>query len=285
MYILLALLGETITIAGSTAIVLNGGKNLLIDLANKGYKVDQKAMEEYKKNHQEEPPSKGKKALARLAFFTPGVNMLVSGINMHKTRKEMMNDPEFQKIIVPMTDEEKETYSRIKKGTEKILYLMAISGKDNEDEEILAVAGNRILVADSGLLSLSRKDRITSYSYTFDEVKQLNEATGYSYRIGTANDINLAIIGIPNPDYVVKRVAFDDEEKQEYTVIPEEAANERRFFVYTDSSSTKEDVIKLADELREKRYAHVPMLQTEQTATKTVEEAPKLVLKNDEQKN
>jgi hypothetical protein len=286
MIILLALLGETATIAGSTALLLNAGKDILIDLAKKGYKVDDKAVEEYKQKHKEdEEPSKGKKILSRLAFFTPGVNMAVTGIQVHKLKKQIMNDPDFQKIITPMTEDEKEQFAKLKKSTEKLAYLVAISQVNNEEEKVFAVSGNKVLIADSGLVSLSRKDRITSYSYTLDEVKQLNAATGKSYRIGITNDIPIAIIGIPNPEYEVKRVAFDDEEKQDFVNIPKEAAGDRRFFVYGDVIPHPEKLIELANELREKRYAHVPMLQTEQTATKTVEEAPKLVLKNDEQKN
>ncbi len=286
MYILLALLGETATIAGSTAIAVNGAKNMMFELAKHGYKVNYKAVEEYQKNHKDEKEqSKGKKILSRISFFTPGVNMAIMGYQVHKLKKEVVKDPEFQKLLTPMTEEEKEQFASIKSKFEKLAYLMTISEIKNEDEQVIDVSDNKVLVSDSDLLSLKRADRITSYTYTYDEVKKLNEVTGQTYRIGLVNDLSTAIIGIANPDFELKRVAFDDEEKQDFVSIPEETRDERRYFVYSNDISTREAVLKAADELREKRYAHVPMLHTEPTATKTVEEAPKLVLKVDEQKN
>ena len=278
MYILLAIVGEIASIAGTTLIAVSMGSDMLFEAAKRGYKIDSQKAKEYKEaNEGKIEISKGKQVLNRIVFFTPGVNLICYGIQKIQYKKELVKDPDFEKVIVPMTEEEKKTYASLKTKKEKLVYLIFLSEKENENEQLVAMSGNRIIVTDMDLLTLNH-ERLTPLAYTFDEVKELNSVTGHSYRIGKVEDSHIAIIGIHNPDYEFKRVKFASEKDRKYDFIPitEEEAINSKFLVYATDSVNMKDINNAIDVIREKRNNHLPRIEVKQS---TKEETPKLVLK------
>ena len=94
--------------------------------------------------------------------------------------------------------------------------------------------------------------------YTLDEVKRLNEATTYSYRIGKIDGKNVAVIGIPNPDSPVSKIQFKAEDYKithTYEKMTEEEAQDKTFIVYpfTTHEDTQADVNKIIKEIKQSR--------------------------------
>ena len=200
MYIFLGIVGELATVVGSVAISLNGAVDSVLEISKNGYKIDKSVLDEYQKKQAEEKKEKTngiKKALGVVLLFVPGVNLLRSGIANIKMKKSIMSDPQIKEALIPMTDREKEQYAKMEGKMQKLAFTAFTTAKENEEEEFMGFIGKRPIVVDHGLTSLYY-EKLMPLSYTLDEVKKLNEATTYSYRIGKVDGINVAIIGIPN---------------------------------------------------------------------------------------
>ena len=202
MYIFLGIVGELATVVGSIVITLNCAVDSVLEISKNGYKIDKSVLDEYEKRKAEEKKEKSnglKKALAVVLLFVPGVNLLRASIASIKTKKSLMNNPQIKEALIPMTDKEKEQYAKMEGKMQKLTFTAFTTAKENDEEEFIGFIGKRPIVVDYGLTSLYYENLIP-LAYTLDEVKKLNEATTYSYRIGKIDGRNVAVIGIPNPD-------------------------------------------------------------------------------------
>ena len=230
LFIILGIIGEFGTIAGSFYIMINGTINSMLEIAKKGYKYKKNELDEYLNNNNKEKANRFEIALGLALFLIPGVNLLNAVIKSHKMKTIILNDPTIKEFLIPMTDKEKEQYSKMKGKIEKLKFTSVISGKENDDEEFFGFIGNQAIVVDHGLTSIYY-EKLLPLDYTLDEVKELNEATTYSYRIGTIGGKNIAIIGIPNPDSPVKRIQFKSEDYKmthTYNIMTEEEAQDKK---------------------------------------------------------
>ena len=256
LFIILGIFGELGTIAGSFYIMINGTINYMLEIAKKGYKFKKNELEEYINNNKNKEQANGFEIALRLVLFLiPGVNLLNAIINSHKMKTIILNDPTIKEFLIPMTDKEKEQYSKMKGKIEKLKFTSVISGKENDDEEFFGFIGNQAIVVDHGLTSIYN-EKLLPLDYTLDEVKELNEATTYSYRIGTIGGKNIAIIGIPNPDSPVKRIQFKSEDYKmthTYNIMTEEEAQDKKFIVYPYTTHNEEEVQKIIEKIKQDR--------------------------------
>ena len=246
LFIILGIIGEFGTIAGSFYIMINGTINSMLEIAKKGY---------YLNNNNKEKANRFEIALGLALFLIPGVNLLNAVIKSHKMKTIILNDPTIKEFLIPMTDKEKEQYSKMKGKIEKLKFTSVISGKENDDEEFFGFIGNQAIVVDHGLTSIYN-EKLLPLDYTLDEVKELNEATTYSYRIGTIGGKNIAIIGIPNPDSPVKRIQFKSEDYKmthTYNIMTEEEAQDKKFIVYPYTTHNEEEVQKIIEKIKQDR--------------------------------
>ena len=256
MYIFLGIVAELASIVGTTVISVKAVTDPLINLQNKGYKLDPKVVKEYQEKSKQ---ARNKLTRANLIkgiveIIVPGLNLIVATNTYFKNKKEFETDPTIQQSIIPMTEEEKELYSNLKSNVEKLGFFAAISST-NEEEELIGLSQGRPLVVDHGLSSLYY-DELEPIGYTLDEVKQLNDVTTYSYRIGKIDDKNVAVIGIPNPESSFSRVRFNTDDinkKHEYVKMTEEEAQDKTFAVYPFMNNYKEEVDKVVAEIKRNR--------------------------------
>lgn len=258
MYIFLGIIGELATVIGSSYIILNGALDSVLEISKNGYKIDKNTLDEFSKKQEKEKQDKNKgikRLLGGIILFTPGVNLINSIIKINKLKKSVMSDPMIKESLIPMTDKEKEQYAKMEGKMQKLAFTAFTTKKGNNDEEFFGFVGNRPIVVDHGLTAIYCEE-LMPLDYTLDEVKRLNDATTYSYRIGKIEDKNVAIIGIPNPDSQVSRVQFKKENysiTHAYEKMTEEDAQDKTFVVYPFTTYYEEDVQKVIDEIKQSR--------------------------------
>ena len=259
MIIFLGIVGEITTVIGSVAIAFNAGLDSVLEISKNGYKIDKNVLDELQKKQTEEKKQKtnlANRVLGTILLLVPGVNLINASIKGVKLKKSLMNDPQIKEAIVPMTEKEKEQYAKMEGKLQKLTFTAFTTAKENE-EEILGFIGKRPIVVDHGLTSLYYEE-LMPLGYTLAEVKRLNEATSYSYRIGKIDGKNVAVIGIPNPDSPVSRIQFKAEDYKithTYEKITEEEAQDKTFIVYpfTIHDDTQADVEKVIKEMKQSR--------------------------------
>lgn len=128
MYVFLAIILELASVVGSVVITFNTVIDGILEVGKNGYRIDKDTLEEIKeKNKNKNERSKFKKILDWVLLFTPGINLINAGISYFKfknlIRNSIKNDPKIKEVIFPMTEEEKEEYSKIKSRVAKMDFL------------------------------------------------------------------------------------------------------------------------------------------------------------------
>ena len=236
MVIFLGIVGELITVIGSVAITIHFIIDSVLEIPNNGYKLDKDLLDEKKAKEKTQKPNSTKMALTTMLLLAPGINLIYTSIKGVKLKKSIMKDPEMKKYLIPMPEIEKEKYAQLKSKFWKLKWAT---------------------FADYKLTSLCY-EKLMSLDYTLDEVKRLNEATTYSYRIGVSNGKNIAIIGIPNPNGTIKRIRSKEDNYNTihmYENMTEEEAKNKTFTVYpfTIYEETQSEVEKVVQEIKQSR--------------------------------
>lgn len=252
---------ELATVAGSLAIAYNGIVDSILQIADKGYAIDPNVLEEVKKKREEEKKQKSSlvskifETLSPVLLFVPGINLLIAGIDSVKVKKMMITDPQVKESFVPMTEKEKEQYAKIKGKLQKMLFTDAVMTKKNEEDDDIEFFGNRPVVITHGV-EFVNYEALMPLGYTLDEVRRLNEATTYSYRIGKSDGKNVAIIGIPDSNGHISRIRLKSENYKithTYEEMTEEEAQDKTFTVYPFTAVALETVQKIVDEIKQSR--------------------------------
>ena len=236
MIIFLGIVGELATVISSVIISIHFIIDSVLEVPNNGYKLDKSLLEEKKAKEKTSKTNVMKLALTTMLLLTPGVNLIYTSIKGTKLKKGIMKDPEIKKCLIPMPEPEKEKYAHL---TSKFLKLKWATFTDYK------------------LTSLCY-EKLMPLNYTLDEVKRLNEATTYSYRIGISNGKNIAIIGIPNPNGVIKRIRSKEDNYNTihmYENITEQEAKKLTFTVYpfTMYKETQSEVEKVIQKIKQDR--------------------------------
>ena len=236
MVIFLGIVGELITVIGSVAITIHFIIDSVLEIPNNGYKLDKDLLDEKKAKEKTQKPNSTKMVLTTMLLLAPGINLIYTSIKGVKLKKGIMKDPEMKKYLIPMPEIEKEKYAQLKSKFWKLKWAT---------------------FADYKLTSLCY-EKLMPLDYTLDEVKRLNEATTYSYRIGKMDGRNIAIIGIPNPNDTIKRIRGKEDNYNTihmYENMTEEEAKNKTFTVYpfTIYEETQSKVEKVVQEIKQSR--------------------------------
>ncbi len=138
MVILLGITLELATVIGSIILPINATTDVMLDLANKGYKMRKETYDETQKKLDEKKKevTTSKRVLNAVLFFMPGVNLIRAGKAYFKIKTAFLDSSEFEKNTVPMTDEEKEEYANLEKKAKKLAYITKMYLTDGFGENI-----------------------------------------------------------------------------------------------------------------------------------------------------
>ena len=258
MYIILAILIELATILASVGIHLGGAFADILKVSKEGYKVDEKKLEDIRKKvNNAKKSSPLRDALTGALIFIPGLNILWAIVKSIYDRSTIIRELKKADALIPMTEDEKESYSELTRLKDKIAFTMFTAVKEHEEERFVMVSGGHIFCTDPGLRTI-KQNRLDPNGFTLDEVKKLNDITGTTYRLGRIDNENTAFIGIPQNDTQFKRIEFDSEDRKithDYISMTEEEAKDKTFIVYpyrTDDETNKklEEAVKEIEKAR-----------------------------------
>ena len=256
MNILLISAGEIASIIGTMVIGRKAQVDAIIEIAKKGYKIDQKKFLEINDNEIKGfDVSKSKKTAGNILLFIPGVNLLWAGYGYFKLKKDLMESPEIKNALIPMTVNEKEQFAKIKDKKEQLVFSMFIMCRDVGEEEFVGYIDGTLYTQDNGL-NLSPNQMLTPLAYSLDEVKKLNKVSNFSYKVGKFDGRNLAIIGIPDSDYSLKKLHIINGMNMaigNFKEMSEEEAQNKKFTVYQFTLDKKENIDKAIDEIVQSR--------------------------------
>ena len=141
MIIILGIIGGFASILGSATIIINASLNSVLEIPKRGYKINIDILNDYQVNLLKEKMSKSsilKTLLESIILLIPGINLLYATISYVKAReykKLIMNNPKIKENIIPMTDIEKEQYSKTKGKIQKLAFAtLNISNKNDIKE-------------------------------------------------------------------------------------------------------------------------------------------------------
>jgi len=133
---MLLILAEIVSIISYVGVGLYQALNVLLAIFKRGYKFDPERFDEFEYNLNEynknEKTSGVKKILNIVSFFTPGLNLIILGLNQSKSNKVLYEDLKLEDYLIPMTEEEKETFEELTNPLSKILYGFYISQKEED---------------------------------------------------------------------------------------------------------------------------------------------------------
>lgn len=272
MYIFLAIIVELVTIIRSVVITNKAEFDFVLKVAENGYRIDEAWFRESRKRKIENKNTKLFTKLTKIVekldiivLCIPGINLLNSHIKSIILKKSVMNMnstimKEIKESLILMTDKDKREYAELKGNIEKVMFTV-LSEKEHFNGLHCGVA-----LLDEELMPLA---------YTLDEVKKLNEITTYSYRIGTIDGKNVAIIGILNLYCPIDGVEFTSERfkiKHTFTEMTEEEAKDKTFTVYflARDRDKNEELQKAVTEIKNSRIKDIKESNLEFQQTKSL---------------
>ena len=135
--LVLGIIGEFLTVAGSFAISFNAGLNALLEISNNGYKIDEVKVDEASSLVLTDVTLKKRKfgkIWGYILLLTPGVNLINAVLKGKKIKHEFMNEAVAQQLVVPMTDSEKELYKEANTKFEKLEFIFDLLTKDSQKQ-------------------------------------------------------------------------------------------------------------------------------------------------------
>lgn len=100
---------------------------LILEIGDKGYKINSEKMYRLKEDSIQEKTS----IFSQLVILIPGLNIIKTKNDIAKLKENVKETIENHDILIEMTDDEKELYSIIETDEVKLLYLSSLS-KNNE---------------------------------------------------------------------------------------------------------------------------------------------------------
>lgn len=250
---------EIVTLGLSIIIEFKGAIDGLISLAEDGYIVDKNRFFEKQKNGTLKTKKKNKllNTLGFICFFIPGVNVIYSSIEAINLKKDFKRKILDNDVYIKISDHKIELLNSIDSTITKAAYI----GNLIEDKEVVAVNNSRVFTVDTDNLKL-KYDKLEPIEYSLNDVKELNNITGYTYRVGTMDNDNVAIIGIPSSSTKVEKVNFRDETFMQYHMFEEmdlDDAKYKKFTVYpyTWEERFENDIHKSIEKMKKVRNNNI----------------------------
>ena len=146
----------------------------------------------------------------RVVPFIPGINVFFQKKLVKDYTKLFHDNVILKESLVPITDKEKEIYNSIEKTEARYEYVR-VAANLKEGMEIIGYNDGFTEIQDNCLYPIEG-ERLTPCAYTYDEVIKLSKIVPGKYKLCKIDDINTAIIGIPNEfNSEMKRVHFPGE--------------------------------------------------------------------------
>lgn len=229
MVIFLGVLGEFVTILSSLFLQVKGSKDHVLEIPKNGYKISKDVFDKYDEMRMNSENSNSlKRFLNIVLLLIPGINIGYSIFKNYSLRKNIMKSLDINNALVLMTEEEKENYLNCFNKKEKLMYFLFLCDKEKEEENFLNP--KKVVVLERGVECL-RYEKLPD-TFSLDEVRKLNIATNYTYRIGIVNDVYTAIVGIPNPNTIFTRIRFNDSNVHYFINVDEGEVHDKKFVVY-----------------------------------------------------
>jgi hypothetical protein len=211
-------------------------------------------MNEKKEKGDEVLTNNFKDYVSTILSLIPFVNLIYMFIICYKEYKEILDDPDIKRTIIPMTEEEKKGYEYLGGIFEKIEYIDNLNERPKPmfswfTEKGVAVIGyettNDLYIYD---------DELKPLGYSLEEVKKINSVTNNSYIIGRIEGKNVAIVGVPHHEFVINRIFFTREEYRIPYIF--ESINEedtKNYTIYPFPSTNMDDIKPIISEIEQLR--------------------------------
>lgn len=257
----LAILIYVSTFLGCGGIALICFITAFFEVYNKGYKYDEKVNSEAekmdaKKEKKDEVLTKNfKDYISNILTLIPGVNLIYMTILCYKINKTILDDSNIKRIIIPMTEEEKIEYNKIRGIFEKLEYIEYLSKEIPKEKFSWSTKeGTAVIGYETTTDLYIYDDELKPLGYTLEEVKKINSVTNKSYIIGRIEDKNVAIIGVPHHELVINRIFFTREEYRIPYIF--ESINEedtKNYTIYPFPSTNMDDIKPIISEIEQLR--------------------------------
>ena len=259
MNIGLVILAEVLSMGFTGVVNVINALNAVVDMAEDGYVLNLDKVMEVKKNNKwiSNKEDKVVNKLKTISFFIPVVNILVAAVDGLDLKKRVIKEYKANDVLDELSEKDVEYFKSLKTRRQKLLYITAQYDK-KDGQEVIGFMGNTPLVVVDHDLSRLNYDKLLPLDYTLNEVKLLNNLTGYSYRVGTIDNENVAVIGIPNPKSTLKRVEYPNDNfitAHNYEKMDLDEAKDKTFTVYPFiyDGNIKRDLDVAVEEIRKTR--------------------------------
>jgi hypothetical protein len=241
MNLVIYIVGEAISLPISIKIRLNLWSQEINNITKKGYRVNRSDILKYfqEKN---KPSSKLGLFFNGLSLGLPGINVLVSQINNAINTHNLFNDLKKEHLLIPLSDKDKEMVKKFKNKDDLITFSL-LETFNNDEDVSLEVIDDMPIIYINNILRLDYP-RLPALSYTLAEIKKLNAVYGLKYAIGKMNDINTAIIGMPDTLADTTKVLLGNQSidnTQSFVPFLEKDITQERFIVYSYASNYEND--------------------------------------------
>ncbi|MBQ7241055.1 MAG: hypothetical protein IJS56_06430 [Bacilli bacterium] len=240
----------------SIIIKVKGAMDATISLAEEGYIIDQNKFLDKDKYGTLKTKKKSELSnnLRFISWFIPGVNVIWSTVDFINSKKDVKQELFDNDVYIKIPDHKVELLKSIDSKLTKLVFIANLA----DDKDVVAVSNNRVFVLDSNNVKL-KYEKLLPLDYTLNEVKHLNNLTGYTYRVGTMDNENVAIIGIPSNITKVDIIKFPNEKTfdkpHKFEEMDLDDAKNKTFSVYpyTWEERFSNDIHKSIDEMKKAR--------------------------------
>ena len=260
MEILLILLGFLLLEMPSIRISVDIKEAIVTDsflqFYKKGYKIKKESLLKYKKRIDESAISKYIYLINMVILFIPCINIIYTLIKDNINRLFILHDKDIIDGLEPMTEIEKEEFSKMKTRDEKMVYLSFMYQKDNK----------RIYEKDDSIINIGC-DRLLPLAYTYEEIQMLNDVSGGLSIKGRIDGCNIAVVGVPDNKKKYKKIFFSKANKEALSFIEysEEEAKNKTYIVYPFTVESEKLIQNEIDKIVENRlnrektipYSHI----------------------------
>ena len=286
MYILLYLLAQAGSQVARGVTFMSHTADLLIKIGEKGYTVSGDSLNEVIKEHYDEMKKKNK-VVSKVIAFVPVVNAFYTRSRMDKLEEAILNDPNLESTLLPLTEEEKEKFNSVDEGDKratkykKASMILDFSKAKENDESYKVERGTVANLSDEEEKEQEKEkdnvtvleERLLPLAYTLDEVKLLNDATEGNLILGTNEGSRIAIIGVPEDVETIENVKLADsiQHDKEFVPLTEEECKDSCFLVYPYNNDHKKEIEWAIERIRKDRKIQSEIPRIEFKPTETVE--------------
>lgn len=265
MVILFLAAGEVVSILVTQRLSQNFFTDIILELGKNGYKFNKKINslsfdKQVKPTNDNDPQNEEKSKiidnktiveLNPILLYVPVVNIIYVQLIRRKVKKDIMSFTELDDFLMPMTDNEKIEYSKLKSNSDRLTFSFFIINHDFGNSEFVGFSDGDLKIHDRNIV-LTSDQRLDPLGYSLDEVKRLNNVTNNNYILGELNGVNTAIIGIKDLNLIgnkIKLISNYRLTENDYVRMTDEVAKDKKFVVYSNMDECSDKISKEIDNI------------------------------------